>query len=133
MQGCTATRRLLTPSINTVFSKHETHFSQLVSNWILTSCQPLRVTSGQSNCHKQTHASKPLIYIYKPFLKSVHKTYPYTNTKQNMHKHTKFRRVSPFNIPPAKRAHKAWTRWYRRPFRLSFWNCPSAALNPLPC
>ena len=29
-----------------------------------------------------------------------------------------FQRVSPFNITPVKRAHKARTCWYRRPFRL---------------
>ena len=33
---------------------------------------------------------------------------------------TNFQRVSPFNITPVKRAHKAMTRWYRRPFRLIY-------------
>ena len=33
---------------------------------------------------------------------------------------TNFRRVSPFNITPVKRAHKARTCWYRRPFRLIY-------------
>ena len=28
------------------------------SNWILTSCQPQRIISGQSNCHKQIHILK---------------------------------------------------------------------------
>ena len=68
-----------------------------VSDWILTSCQPHRVTSGQSNsaiskCTFQNSSDKP-------FLKSVHKTNPYTNMKQNIHiqtSKTNFR--SPFNI-----------------------------------
>ena len=39
--------------------------------------------------------------------------------KQNIHKHRTqiFRRTSPFGITPVKKAHKAWTRWYRGPFR----------------
>ena len=39
--------------------------------------------------------------------------------KQNIHKHQtqNFRRVSPFGITPVEKAHKARTRWYRRPFR----------------
>ena len=36
------------------------------SNWILMSCQPRRVTSGQSNSgHKQIHISKLFSYIYQ--------------------------------------------------------------------
>ena len=35
------------------------------SNWILMSCQPDRVTSGQSNSgHKQIHISKLFSHIY---------------------------------------------------------------------
>ena len=30
----------------------------MVSNWILMSCQPHRVTPGQSKDHKQMHISK---------------------------------------------------------------------------
>ena len=42
-----------------------------------------------------------------------HKTY--------IHKHqTQIFEVSPFNITPVKRAHKARTCWYRRPFRLIY-------------
>ena len=39
--------------------------------------------------------------------------------KQNIHKHQtqNFRRISPFGITPAEKAHKARTRWYRGPFR----------------
>ena len=40
--------------------------------------------------------------------------------KQNIHKHRTqhFRRISPFGLTPVEKAHKARTRWYRRPFRL---------------
>ena len=74
--------------------------SREVSNWILTSCQPHRVTSGQSNSVTNKRTLQNLSYslslslslslsiyiyihlhIYKPFLKSVHKTNPYTNIK----------------------------------------------------
>ena len=42
-----------------------------------------------------------------------HKTY--------IHKHqTQIFEVSPFNITPVKRARKARTFWYRRPFRLIY-------------
>ena len=42
-----------------------------------------------------------------------------TYIKQNIHKHQtqNFRRISPFGITPAKKAHKARTLWYRGPFR----------------
>ena len=33
---------------------------------------------------------------------------------------THFRRVSPFNITPIKRAHNTRTYWYRRPYRLIY-------------
>ena len=46
-----------------------------VSNWIVMSFQPHRVTSGQSNSgHKQMHISKLFSCIHKAFVKSVHKT-----------------------------------------------------------
>ena len=114
------------------------------SNWILMSCQPHRVTSGQSNSgHKQIHVSKSLSFltyistlcqvfshIYQPSVKSSHiyinpfvKSIYKTNHKS---KHTQtwdtnFWRVSPFNITTVKRAHKARTCWYRRPFCLIYW------------
>ena len=93
------------------------------SNWILMSCQPHRVTSGHSNSgHKQIHISKLFPRIYQPSVKSLYKTNHFTNIK---HTHTQtsdinFRRVSSFNITPVKRAHKARTCWYRRPFRLIY-------------
>ena len=56
-----------------------------VSNWILTSCQPHRVTSGQSNSgHKQTHVRPLLILYIKLFVKSNHKTNRFANIKGNM-------------------------------------------------
>ena len=84
---------------------------QLINNWILMSCQPHRVTSGQSNSgHKQMHISKLFSYIYifyKPFVKSVHKTNHFANIKQSIQAQTSdpnFRRVSPVSITPFKRA-----------------------------
>ena len=42
------------------------------SNWILVSCQPHRVTSGQSDSgHKQIYVSKLFSHIYQPSVKSV--------------------------------------------------------------
>ena len=85
------------------------------------SCQPCRVTSGHSNSgHKQIHISKLFSHIYQPSVKSVYKTNQFANIK---HIYTQtsdinFRRVSPFNITPVKRAHKARACWYRRPFRV---------------
>ena len=88
------------------------------SNWILMS-QPHRVTSGQSNSgHKQINISKLFSHMYQPSAKSI-----YTSQIRNIHTQTSdtnFRRVSLFNITPVKRAHKAWTCWYRRPFRLIY-------------
>ena len=55
-----------------------------VSNWIVRSCQPHRVTSGQSNSgHKQIHISKlfSYIYIYQPSIKSVYKTDHFASIK----------------------------------------------------
>ena len=59
------------------------------SNWIWMSCQPRRVTSGQSNSgHKQIHISKLFLHIYKrrvyiyisqPSVKSIYKTNHFTN------------------------------------------------------
>ena len=50
-------------------------YSSSSSNWILMSCQPYRVTSGQSNSgHKQIHISKLFSHIYQPSVKSVYKT-----------------------------------------------------------
>ena len=52
------------------------------SNRILMSCQPLRVTSGQSNSgHKQIHNSKLFSHIYQPSVKSVYKTNHFANIK----------------------------------------------------
>ena len=88
------------------------------SNWILMSCQPHRVTSGQSNSgHKQIHISKLIpslceVSLQNQSLRNIKHTY--INIRHN------FRRVSPFSITPVKRAHKARVCWYCRPFRLIF-------------
>ena len=55
---------------------------QISSNWILMSCQPHRVTSGQSNSgHEQIHISKFFSHIYQPSVKSIYKTNHFTNIK----------------------------------------------------
>ena len=100
-----------------------TKSSSSSSNWILMSCQPHMVTSEQSNSgHKQIHISKLFSHIYQPSVRSIYKTNHFTNIKHTykMYTNTNFWRVSPFNITPVKRAHKARTCWYRRPFRLIY-------------
>ena len=94
---------------------------QQVSNWIGMSCQPHSVTSGQSNSgHKHIHISK--LSLSPTFVKTVHKTNQWANSKQNIHTQisgTHFRRVNPFHITyPVKRAPKARTCWDRQPFQL---------------
>ena len=73
------------------------------SNWILMSCQPHRVTSGQSNSgHKQIHISKRFPHIYQPSVKSIYKTNHFTNIK---HTHTKtqiFEELVPLILPLLK-------------------------------
>ena len=68
------------------------------------SCQPHRVTSGQSNSdYMQIHISKLFSHIYQPSVKSVYKTNHFANIKQNIHTQTSdtnFPRVSLFNITP---------------------------------
>ena len=62
------------------------------SNWILMSCQPHRVTSGQSNSgHKQTHTSKLFSHTYRPSVKSIYKTNHFANMK---HTHTNISSVA---------------------------------------
>ena len=59
------------------------------SSWILMSCQPHRVTSGQSNSgHKQTNISKLFSHMYQPSVKSIYKTNHFANLK---HTHTNIR------------------------------------------
>ena len=48
--------------------------TQLVNNWILTSCQMHRFNPGQLNSVISKHTVQNLPEIYKPFPKSVHKT-----------------------------------------------------------
>ena len=43
------------------------------------------------------------LLIRKPFLKSIHKSNPYTNkTYTHKHQNTSFQRVNPFNTTPVK-------------------------------
>ena len=59
---------------------HDSQESSSSGNWTLMSCQPHRVTSGQSNSgHKQIHISKLFSYTYQPSVKSVYKTNHFTN------------------------------------------------------
>ena len=95
-------------------------------NWILMSCQPHRVTSGQSNsCHKQIHISKLFSHIYQLSVKSIYKTNHFVNIKHtNTIIRHKFQKVSPLSITPVKRAHKVRICWYRWPFCLILnWVC----------
>ena len=63
------------------------------SNWILVSCQPHRVTSGQSNSgHNQIHISKLFSHIYQSSVKSIYKTNPFANIK---HTYTNIRHKFP--------------------------------------
>ena len=60
------------------------------------------------------------------FVKSSHKNNHFANIKTNISLHTQtsgthFRRVSPFNITPVRRAHKDRTCWYRWRVRLIYW------------
>ena len=98
-----------------------THSSSSSSNWILMSCQPHRITSGQSNSgHKQIHISTLLTYISTLCQVSLqnqslrkHKTY--------IHKHqTQIFEEFVSSITPVKRTHKARTCWYCQPFRLIY-------------
>ena len=86
------------------------HVYMLVSNCILMSCQPHRVTYRQSNSviSKFTFQNSSHIYIYTNlFLKSIDKTNPHAKhkTKTYIHKHqtqifeelTGFTKLTPFH------------------------------------
>ena len=67
------------------------------SNWILMSCQPHRVTSGQSNSgydynflNTYIHISKLFSHIYQSSVKSVYKTNHFANIK---HAYTNIRHI----------------------------------------
>ena len=63
---------------HTVDDTTQSYYSSSTSsnNWIVMSCQPHRVTSGQSNSgHKQIHISKFFwSIIYQPSVKSIYNT-----------------------------------------------------------
>ena len=72
------------------------------SNRILMSCQPHRVTSGQSNSgHKQIHVSKLFSHTYQPSVKSIYTINHFTNIK---HKHQTpiFKELVPSILPLLK-------------------------------
>ena len=69
------------------------------------SCQPHRVTSGQSNSgHKQIHISKLFSHIYQPSVKSIYKTNHFANIKHYIHKHQTeiFKELVPSILPLLK-------------------------------
>ena len=102
------------PAHTIVTSQHVASISStgwLAGHWILTSCQQHRSTAGQSPSLSANAHFKTLL-IYKPLLKSIHKTNPCTYIKQNIHPQTsnkKSQTVRPFNITTVKIAHKART------------------------
>ena len=95
---------------------------EVVSYWILMSGSP---QDNQILSKAQAHFKTLLTYIN--FLKSVHKTSPYTNIKLNIYNYTQisntyFGRFGSFNITPAKWTHKARTCWYHWSFCLIYWH-----------
>ena len=87
------------------------------------SCQPHRVTSGQSNSfHKQIHISKLFSHIYQPSVKWVYKPNHFANIK---HTYTiirhKFRRVSLFNITPVQQISTGNTKAVCLSFECYLW------------
>ena len=68
--------------------------ASLVSNWILTSCQPHRVTGGRSKCHKQMHISKFFSYTQvspqNQFLNEHKRKHTNTNIKHKFSKSKSF-------------------------------------------
>ena len=83
------------------------------------SCQPPQDSQTQV-VSKYTFLNSSHIYINYPLSSQSTKTTHFANIKPTQISDTNFRRVSPFNITPVKRAHKARTCWYRRPFRLIY-------------
>ena len=63
------------------------NYSSSSNNWILMSCQPHRVTSGQSNSgHKQIHISKLFSHIFINPLSSIYKNQSLCKHKTYIHK-----------------------------------------------
>ena len=80
-------------------------YSSSSSDWILMSCQPHRVTSGQSNSgHKQIHMSKLFSHIYQPSVKLIYKTSHKSKHKTYIHKHQTifFEELAPSILPLLK-------------------------------
>ena len=105
------------PRLSPAVKQNQRRIVVISSNRILMTCQPHRVTSGQSNSgHKQIHISKLFSYMYQPSVKSIYKTNCFANVK-----HTQPSELVPFNITHVKRAHKARTCCYCQPFHLIYW------------
>ena len=90
-------------------------------SWILMFCQSHRVTSGQSNCHKQIYISPSQ---EGPQNQSLHKHITKYITYTNIWK------VSPFNITPVKTTNRSRTCWNSWPFHLIYWHQITEKYNP---
>ena len=69
------------------------------------------LTSTDAQSQADTHFKTSHLYIYKPFIKSVHQTNFYTKIKQNRYpqtSNTNFWRVCPFKTAPVKKVHKVY-------------------------
>lgn len=93
------------------FQNYYFRFSQLVCNWILTSCEPHGITSGWSNfCHKQL---QNISYTRVNLSSSqISKINPYTKiNKTHMHKHEThiFEELVPAILPLLKQTKQKQT------------------------
>ena len=86
--------------------ERESRESSSSSGWILMSCQPHRVTSGQSNSgHKQIHSSKLFSHIYISALCQVNlQNQELHKHKTDIHKHQTqiFEKLVPSILPLLK-------------------------------
>ena len=74
-----------------------------------------QIYTFQNSSHKSVYKTFSQVSLQN---QSLHKHKTYRHKHQNSD--TYFRRVSAFNITPVKRAYKARTCWYHRPFRLIY-------------
>ena len=77
-------------------------YSDLLVIGFLTSCQPHRVTSGRSNSVISKCTFKHASHIYSQV--KIYQINPYTNIKQNTHKHQTdiFKQIVPSKFPQLK-------------------------------
>ena len=79
------------------------------THWILTSCQPHRLTTELSEYVISKCTVQNSSHYVNSLLSQIHKLYPYTNIKQSIHTQastTHFRRVIPCNISLVKKKKK---------------------------